>query len=66
MLQTRLGKKNVTMSPGCNNLALTVYGLCKQMKVNQISLAGVGIIQSVAPLIMAKLKGSRANIVPLI
>ncbi|MGB5217039.1 MAG: DUF362 domain-containing protein [Smithella sp.] len=65
-LQTRLGKKNVTMSPGCNNLALTVYGLCKQMRVNQVSLSGVGIIQSMVPFIMAKLKGSQANIVPLI
>jgi uncharacterized protein (DUF362 family) len=65
-LQTRLGKKNVTMSPGCNNLALTVYGLCKQMRVNQVSLSGVGLIQSMVPFIMAKFKGSQANIVPLI
>jgi uncharacterized protein (DUF362 family) len=65
-LQTRLGKRNVTMSPGCNNLALTVYGLCKQMRVNQISLSGVGPIQSAASLIMAKLNGTQANIVPLI
>jgi uncharacterized protein (DUF362 family) len=65
-LQTRLGKKNVTMSPGCNNLALTVYGLCRQMRVNQISLSGVGPIQSAASLIMAKLNGTQANIVPLI
>ena len=65
-LQLRLGRKNVTMSPGCNNLALTTYGLCRQMKVNQISLSGVGLIQSMAPFIMAKLKGSQANIVPLV
>ena len=65
-LQTRLGRKNVTMSPGCNDLALTVYGLCKHMQVNQISLSGVGLIQTAAPFIMAKLKGSQANIVPLI
>jgi len=65
-LQTRLGKRNVTMSPGCNNLALTVYGLCRQMRVNQISLSGVGPIQSAASLIMAKLNGTQANIVPLI
>ncbi len=66
MLQNRLGRKNVTMSPGCNNLALTVYGLCKNMRVNQVSLSGVGLIQSAMPFIMAKLKGSQANIVPLI
>lgn len=65
-LQTRLGKRNVTMSPGCNNLAMTVYGLCKNMRVNQLSLSGVGPIQSAMPFIMAKLNGSQANIVPLI
>jgi uncharacterized protein (DUF362 family) len=65
-LQTRLGKKNVTMSPGCNNLAMTVYGLCKNMRVNQLSLSGVGPIRSAMPFIMAKLNGSQANIVPLI
>jgi len=65
-LQTRLGRKNVTMSPGCNDLALTVYGLCKNMRVNQISLSGMSLIQTAAPFIMAKLKGSQANIVPLI
>jgi len=65
-LQTRLGKKNVTMSPGCNNLAMTVYGLCKNMRVNQLSLSGVGPVRSAVPFIMAKLNGSQANIVPLI
>jgi uncharacterized protein (DUF362 family) len=65
-LQSRLGSKNVTMSPGCNDLALNVYGLCKHMRVNQVSLSGVSLIQTVAPFIMAKLKGSQANIVPLI
>lgn len=65
-LQTRLGKKNVTMSPGCNNLAMTVYGLCRNMRVNQLSLSGVGPVRSAMPFIMAKLNGSQANIVPLI
>ena len=65
-LQERLGRKNVTMSPGCNDLALTVYGLCKHMRVNQVSLSGLSLIQTAAPFIMAKLKGSQANIVPLI
>ena len=65
-LQARLGRKNVTLSPGCNDLALTVYGLCKHMRVNQVSLSGVSLIQTAAPFIMAKLKGSQANIVPLI
>jgi uncharacterized protein (DUF362 family) len=65
-LQARLGRKNVTLSPGCNDLALTVYGLCKHMRVNQVSLSGMSLIQTAAPFIMAKLKGSQANIVPLI
>ncbi len=65
-LQARLGKRNVTMSPGCNDLALTVYGLCKNMRVNQVRLSGVGLFHTAAPFITAKLKGSQANIVPLI
>jgi hypothetical protein len=63
---SRLGKRNVTMSPGCNDLALTVYGLCKNMRVNQVQLSGVDLFHSAALFIMAKLKGSQANIVPLI
>lgn len=66
VLQARLGKRNVTVSPGCNDLALTVYGLCKNMRVNQVRLSGVDLFHSAALFIMAKLKGSQANIVPLI
>ena len=66
VLQARLGKRNVTVSPGCNDLALTVYGLCKNMRVNQVRLSGVDMFHSAALFIMAKLKGSQANIVPLI
>ncbi len=65
-LQARLGKRKVTMSPGCNDLALTVYGLCRQMKVHPIQLSQVDPLRSAALLIMARLRGSRANIVPLI
>lgn len=64
-LQSRLGKRNVTMSPGCNDLALSTAGLCTQMKVNPISLSKVDLVRSAAMLITAKLKGSQANIVPL-
>jgi uncharacterized protein (DUF362 family) len=64
-LQARLGKKNVTMSPGCNDLALSVAGLCKQMKVNPIRMSKTNFLASAYLLIMAKLKGSKANIVPL-
>lgn len=65
-LQERLGRRNVTMSPGCNDLALTVHGLCKQMGIHPIQLSQVNPLHSAALLVTAKLKGSRANIVPLI
>ena len=65
-LQARLGRKNVTLSPGCNDLALTVYGLCKQMGIHPIQLSKLNMFQSGALLLTAKLKGSQANIVPLI
>jgi len=65
-LQKRLGKRNVTMSPGCNNLALTTYGLCKQMRIHPVSLARVNPLRSAALFVMAKLNRSQANIVPLI
>lgn len=65
-LEARLGRRNVTMSPGCNDLALTVYGLCKNMRVHPVRLSKVNPLHSVALLITAKLKGSQANIVPLI
>ncbi len=65
-LEARLGKRNVTMSPGCNDLAMTVYGLCKQMGVHPLRMSKVNPIQSAALLLTARLKGSSANIVPLI
>ena len=65
-LEKRLGRRNVTMSPGCNNLALTTYGLCKHMRVNPMTLAHVDPLKSAVMLVTAKLKGSKANIVPLI
>ena len=65
-LQNRLGRRNVTMSPGCNNLALTTYGLCKHMRIHPLNLAQVNFLHSARLLITAKIKRSRANIVPLI
>ncbi len=64
-LTARLGKRSVTMSPGCNNLALSTAGLCRQMKVSPISLSKVNFVSSAALLVTAKLKGTRANVVPL-
>lgn len=66
ILQKRLGKRNVTMSPGCNDLALSVYGLCKQMGIHPVQLSQVDPASSLALFVTAKLKGSQANIVPLI
>ncbi len=65
-LQARLGKRKVTMSPGCNDLALTVHGLCRQMGVLPVQLSQMDLVRSAALFVMAKLKGSQANIVPLI
>jgi len=65
-LERRLGKKNVTMSPGCNNLALTIYGLCRHMKVHPLKLVPVNPLVSLALLVRAKLASSRAVIPPLV
>jgi hypothetical protein len=54
------------MSPGCNNLALTVHGLCRQMGVIPFTLSKVDPVRSAALFIIAKLKRSQASIVPLI
>ena len=64
-LERRLGKKNVTMSPGCNNLAITAYGICRQMGVHPLKLSPVDPVTSLALLIAARLNGSRAIIPPL-
>ncbi len=65
-LQARLGKRHVTMSPGCNDLALTVHGLCRQMGILPVALSRINPLQSAALFLVTQLKGSRANIVPLI
>jgi hypothetical protein len=65
-LQKRLGKRAVTMSPGCNNLALSTAGLCKHMGIKPIQLSKADLLHSGQLFITAKLKGSKANIVPLI
>jgi hypothetical protein len=59
-------KHRVTESPGCNDLALTVKGLCAQMKVNPISLARTDLVRSVGAFILAQFHRTRANIVPLV
>jgi hypothetical protein len=54
------------MSPGCNDLALTVHGLCRQMGILPVALSRINPLQSAALFLVTQLKGSRANIVPLI
>ena len=66
MLLKKLGKKNVTMSYGCNNLAETIYGLCKHMKVNPLKLVPMNPISSLSLLAQAKMNGSKAMIPRLI
>jgi len=65
-MQKRLGKRNVTMSPGCNDLALSTAGLCKQMRIHPVQLSQIDLARSLVLFITAKMKGSQANIVPLI
>ncbi|MBN2282262.1 MAG: DUF362 domain-containing protein [Deltaproteobacteria bacterium] len=64
-LVRRLGKKKVTMSPGCNNLAETVHALCRHMGVAPLKLAAVNPVSSLSALITARLKGTRAIIPPI-
>jgi hypothetical protein len=52
------------MSPGCNTLVLTTYGLCKHMRIHPFSVTQVAPVRSAPLRIMAKLKRSKANIVP--
>ncbi len=65
-MQRRFGKKNVTFSNGCNNLAETIHALCKHMKVNPIKLSATNPLLALTALVKAKLHGSKAIIPPLI
>lgn len=61
----RFGKKNVTFSNGCNDLAQNVAGICRHMKVTPLKLSPASFFTSLTSLIMARAKGSKANIPPL-
>jgi len=65
-LKKKLGRSNVTMSHGCNDLAMTVYGLGKQMRVPLLRLVPVNPVTSLATLLRARVKGTKANIPPLL
>lgn len=64
-LKKRLGKKNVTESPGCNNLSASIHGLTKQMGVNPLKLVPLFVPSALFHLATAKAKGSRALVPPL-
>jgi len=62
----RFGKSRVTFSRGCNNLSETVYGLCRHMGINPLRLGRLNPALSLAGLVQARLKGSKALIPRLI
>jgi uncharacterized protein (DUF362 family) len=61
-LKDRLGTRKVTVSPGCNNLAKTIDGLGKLMKVPPLRLVPINPLKSLALLLEAHLHGTKANI----
>jgi uncharacterized protein (DUF362 family) len=61
-LVARLGRKNVYFTGFCNDLCATTNALCHLMKVNPLLMAPLPFLKSVKLLILAKLKGSQANI----
>ncbi|MBC2714285.1 MAG: DUF362 domain-containing protein [Desulfobacteraceae bacterium] len=65
-MQRRFGKKNVTFSNGCNNLAETIHAMCKHMKVNPIKLSATNPLFALTALAKAKIHGTKAIIPPLI
>jgi hypothetical protein len=66
LLKKRLGKKKITCSPGCNNIAATVDGITKWMKITPLQLVPINPLKSLWLLTLAKLNGSRANITPVL
>lgn len=61
-LEDKLGKRKVTASPGCNNLAKTIDGLGKMMKIPPLRFVPINPLKSLSLLIKAHLHGTKANI----
>ena len=61
-LKGRLGRRKVTVSPGCNNLAATIDGLGRWMKIPPMRLVPINPLKSLALLLEAHLHGTKANI----
>jgi hypothetical protein len=62
----RLGRENVTMSPGCCNLSDTISGLCRNMKVRPLSMLNMNWFSSLLALLASRLKGSKAIVPPVL
>jgi len=61
-LRARLGRRKVTVSPGCNNLAKTIDGLGKMLKIPPLRLSPLNPLRAMALLAEAHLHGTKANI----
>ncbi|MCF2141886.1 MAG: DUF362 domain-containing protein [Candidatus Lokiarchaeota archaeon] len=64
-LITRLGKKNVYCSGGCNNLAETTAALLHLMHVDTVKLVPINPIKAIFLYILAKLHGSNSKVPPI-
>ncbi len=62
----RLGKRNVSFTRECNDLAGTTGGLTKLMKVNALKMVPISPLRSLQLLAQAKLHRSTARIPPLV
>lgn len=58
----RLGRKNVYMSDGCNNLAQTAAAMFRLMHVSPLKMVTLNPLKSIKLLAQAKFHGSKANV----
>ena len=65
-LKNRLGRKNVSYTRECNDLAGTTGALTKLMKVSPLKMVPVSLVKSAELLLKAKLHRTTARIPPLI
>jgi uncharacterized protein (DUF362 family) len=65
-MRQRVGKKNISISPGCNNLAATIDGLARLMKISPLKLVPANPLKSLKFLLQAKLHGTKANLPPVL
>lgn len=65
-MRRRVGKRSISLSPGCNNLAKTIDGLAGWLHISPLNLVPLNPIKSLLLLVQAKLHGTRANIPPVL